>query len=812
MANRFIFKVLKIDTLDPFVRWILSLPLIFAFASLLALVVTIPNYLTDPNWQLLVVMINNLVVMVFDLVSFSILRRGRIRHGAWLLLIITWWNLALTGVLYQGLGLILSVSAILLTILVMVLALSGRDRLWAILLGALVGYAIFSLDMLTAFPMPWRIASVSTQAAYAILIGMLVVAAIVMALQFRNFTLTGKLITSFLGTTVVVAVLLAAITQYVSQSRLRELIGSQLQFNAVNMGKIVGDNLSKQVNLLTALSLQKNLEQAIAEANASYTGSQEEIEAQLHQQDQEWMSAPDLYDPLIWDRLHQPVSRDLRSFHILFPDHVEVFVTDRYGAIVATTNRTSDYYQADEGWWQSAYKDGAGAPYIGVPEYDESSRTFAVNMAVPVRNDNNDVIGVMRTTYNVRGILDIINNSVVGNTGEFDLVIPGDPMAVFHHDLFGTPGSELLGVIQSLMNNTYLQGDFEGQASLFSLGPVSSVDNSSDIENLGWGILVHQTTQEAFSPVQNQLQVSLMIIYLLVGVMAVVGYGVSLVLSRPIVHLTRVAEKISGGDLTAQAVVESKDEIGVLSRTFNAMTGQLNDMVGTLEQRVADRTRALATTTEVSRRLSTILDQQELVSQVVEQVQSAFNYYHAHIYLYDEHQETLVMAGGTGEVGKTLLAQGHRIARGRGLVGRAAENNMPVLVSDTQQDPNWLPNPLLPDTRSEAAVPIAVGDTVQGVLDVQHNIVNGLAQADVDLLQSIASQVAIALQNARSFAVAQRRAEREALLGSISQKIRQAVSVDEALQVTARELGRVVGAPQTRVRLNLNVETNPQGE
>ncbi len=171
-----------------------------------------------------------------------------------------------------------------------------------------------------------------------------------------------------------------------------------------------------------------------------------------------------------------------------------------------------------------------------------------------------------------------------------------------------------------------------------------------------------------------------------------------------------------------------------------------------LTQSLSKRTAQLEIGSQIGQQLNSILNLDELLKQIVNLLQTKFDYYHVQIYLLNEVSQQLEMAEGSGSIGVLLKEQTHRIAiTETSLVARVARSGEAMIVADVRQATDWLPNPLLPKTRSEIAIPITMKDQVIGILDVQSDKVADWDENDADLLRLLANQVAVALTNARLF-------------------------------------------------------------
>ncbi len=243
-----------------------------------------------------------------------------------------------------------------------------------------------------------------------------------------------------------------------------------------------------------------------------------------------------------------------------------------------------------------------------------------------------------------------------------------------------------------------------------------------------------------------------------------VGVGLSFLLARsislPVRQMTNVFNKVEQGDLSQRVDVTATDEVGELAVYFNHMADRLEELQTAMEKRVTERTEQLRTTLEVGQVASSILEPGELISRVVNLITERFGYYYSAIFLVDATNRWAELKDATGVAGQTLKAQGHRLEiGGKSMVGTAILKREARIALDVGAEPTRFDNPLLPQTRSEIALPLIVGDRVIGALDVQSTQETAFDQEDINTLQGMANQVAIALENARLFQETQRNLE-----------------------------------------------------
>ena len=178
----------------------------------------------------------------------------------------------------------------------------------------------------------------------------------------------------------------------------------------------------------------------------------------------------------------------------------------------------------------------------------------------------------------------------------------------------------------------------------------------------------------------------------------------------------------------------------------------------TLQSRVEQRTKDLQqrliqirVASEISRAISSILDPQALLQTVVDLIQERFDLYYTGLFITDRSGYAVLRAG-TGEAGRKMIASGHRLAIGSAsMIGWCIANRTPRVALDVGDEAVRFNNPVLPNTRSEIAVPIISRGEALGALSIQSDQPNAFGEADILILQSIADSLAVAMVNARLF-------------------------------------------------------------
>lgn len=239
-----------------------------------------------------------------------------------------------------------------------------------------------------------------------------------------------------------------------------------------------------------------------------------------------------------------------------------------------------------------------------------------------------------------------------------------------------------------------------------------------------------------------------------VVVAMVVGHTTVRSISRPVRGLMQAAQAIRAGDLTRRAPVETDDEIGELAQVFNSMTERLRGLIDNLEERVNARTRDLQIAADVSRQVTTVLDIDQLLQQVVALTAKNYALHACSVFLPSEDGSELFRAASADYMGNPLDVPGLEsvpLSTDLSVIALAARTRKPVRVSDTGEGSEYLTLSALERTRSELAIPMLLGNRLLGIFDLQSTSSDRFGEEDLRVLNSLAEQIAVAVRNAQLF-------------------------------------------------------------
>jgi Cache domain len=325
------------------------------------------------------------------------------------------------------------------------------------------------------------------------------------------------------------------------QARLRDSYGRHLADVAQQTAATVDAYIFRRILDVAVLARVPDVHKIAASENQRALNAEE-----VRTLDRRWMSERAVPSTPIATQL---MTNAAAQFFVGIAEHDpiyrEIMLTDRFGRLVAASERTSDYYQADEEWWQEAFDDGVrGRVIVSDVVWDESARVFAIDIAVPVADPaTGNLVGILKTSADTREMLAAVTGLRLGSTGQA-IVLREDGSIVFgrpslrpdERPLFFAADllRERLEAVRKVMTPefaTYFSArDSNGQTQLIGIAP-SQLGRSSP--KLSWLIAVYQSDLELFAPVRNQFWHLLLVLALTAIAVLVLALWYSMRLAAP---------------------------------------------------------------------------------------------------------------------------------------------------------------------------------------------------------------------------------------------------------------------------------------
>lgn len=706
------------------------------------------------TWPYVLVSFVSLVTVLAALATLILQRTGREHRSPWPTFAAMLIALPALSFGISGIGVFLAVIGALILPRAVLPALRKEVRQRVLYLAVGSGVVALLIDL---FEPAGRLAlPISSDLLLIINVLLIGLAVIRIGQDFSSYSLRSKLLLAFLAVSVLPLAALTYLSNESTHSVLREEANSKLLSSASQTAQSLDQFMASRTSDIEVQAQFPTFHNYLAMAPSERTGSNLEEEA---------------LDLLL--ATAQSAESDVTSIALLDPHGRNLL----------------DSADANEGQQEAGtpYFDGAlrseGVFVSHVLVFPDEEPAIYISRAI--RSEDGDLLGVLRVRYP----LDVIQSRVVESAtqaGEGSFAVVFDDQYYIHlahstapetimkaagpleasvestlianHRLPDLPSDQLTTNLPELVENlNQIDEDPFFEATDVATGNRINQVAVVRAETRPWLVAFFQPQDVLFAPAQAQARRTLILSLLIVNGVAVVALAMATLMARPITRLTETAREIAEGNLDAEVEVETEDELGMLAGTFNVMTRRMRALVTGLEARVSDRTEdlqrrahQLQAAADVAKDAASLQQVDKLVNEVVNRVEEQFGYYHAGVFLLDDSGDEAVLRAASSQGGQRMLARGHKLAVGKvGLVGYVTGTGNPRIALDVGDDAVHFANPDLPDTRSEVALPLIAGGHVIGALDVQSREANAFDEQDVIALQTMADQLAIAIQNAR---------------------------------------------------------------
>jgi len=402
-------------------------------------------------------------------------------------------------------------------------------------------------------------------------------------------------------------------------------------------------------------------------------------------------------------------------------------------------------YSSDEAFFRAQ----RGETYVRNVSFNQDSQPISTISLLSETKDGSKVVIVSRV--DLGNIWQPLNALNIGDEG-YLFVVDQRGNLIGYRDLEMIRQERNLVFMPSVAPLLVGQSGVNAQRYVGLLGE-EVIGSSAVVPNLNWGLVLEQPTAQVYAT-RNSLAIQLLALLIVFAITATVtALFTTRSIVTPIEKLEKAAKSISAGDLHTRVDIQSDDELGVLALTFRKMQDELSASYRDLERRVTDRTRDLNIASNLSRQITQVLGMDELLHLMVDQTREGFNLYGVSVYLYQPKTSELTLKATAG-IEERQIEKAVRIiniAARPSLVAQTARERNQIVINDVSRSDIYLLDPSLPDAKSEAVFPMVVGAELIGVLDLVSEQTERFSETDVQILNTLAEQISIAVRNAQIY-------------------------------------------------------------